>query len=217
MCVMYDEFVCALLRVVASVRGAELVGTASGEVPAYVKHAVRRHACDHWTHARQSMACPLAFSFSLSTTSISAGCIPRTFDEAVKLSMSRPKRNHAFYINSNHINATQGRQCKTVQRAWSEQRSCYQRRVYTSTRTFSPPTSTPTPTRSLLEVGRRLHRRLHGALSRQGVIHNDIHTKSPPTRDGGHIKFTSTSTIASSTSFKRRRSEAILHRHVLLR
>jgi hypothetical protein len=163
------------------------------------------------------MACPLASSFSLSTTSSSAGCTPRTFGEAVKPSMFRPKRNHAFYINSNHINATQGLQCKMVRRAWSEQRSCYRRRVYTSTQTSSPPTSTPTPARSLLEVGRRLHRCLHGVLSRQGVIHIDIYTDSLPTWDGGHIKSTPTSTPTSATSFKRRRGKAILHQHVLLR
>jgi hypothetical protein len=63
----------------------------------------------------------------------------------------------------------------------------------------------------------RLHQHLHGALSRQGVIHIDIYTESPPTRDGGHIKSTLTSTTASSTSFKRRQGEAILHRHILLR
>jgi hypothetical protein len=66
-----------------------------------------------------------------------------------------------------------------------------------------------------LEAGRHLH--LHGALSREGAVYTDIYTDSSPWRDGVYIKSTPTSTPTSSTSPMRRRGEAILHRHVLLR
>jgi hypothetical protein len=126
---------------------------------------------DRRTRVLQSMASPL-FLFSFIDYLYLRGAYPLALSEAAKPSAIRAKRNHAFYINSNHINTTQGRRGKTARRAWSEQRSCYRRRVYISTPTLPLPTRTDTYTEPL-EAGAPSTPTPTWCPSRQGAVYTD--------------------------------------------